>query len=166
MFKNRSESSSLLWKILPLAVILVGVMIAATFYLLDDPPEALEMPTNIARVGDPNYQWYSKYVTLESRGIKMAKNIAGRRMVIFSGVVENGGDRILDTVEVKLTLFNAHEPVLEVAKLPIRPGAYTPPIAPLRRRAFTMYLEDLPGNWWASRAEMEIVGFRFLDKSE
>lgn len=166
MFEDRSERSSLLWKILPLAVVFVGVMIAVTVYLLDDPPEALEIPTDIARAGDPDYQWYSKYVTLESRGIKMAKNIAGRRMVIFSGVVENGGDRTLDTVEVKLTLFNAHEPVMEIAKLPIRPSTYTPPIAPLGRRAFTMYLEDLPGNWWASRAEMEIAGFRFLKKNK
>ncbi len=151
------------WWVLPLAVVVLGGIVAAFSYFgaINRPPAG--PLTGVLHAPDPDYHWYSKYVRLESRGIKLGKNFAGKRMVIFSGVVHNEGERILDVVQVKLTLFNHDEAVYEVVKEALRPGPYTPPLPSLQDRAFTIYLEDIPGQWRASNAEMEITGFRFAE---
>lgn len=163
MFETSVEKKkpNLIWKILPAAVALFGALVALVAYLGPEAPDEQGPLTGVLHKGDPDYQWYSKYVDLESGGIKMGKNFAGKRMVIFSGVIKNGGEKALDVVEVKLTLFNRSDPVYEVVKEAIRPGPYTPPIRSLHDRAFTIYLENIPGEWRASQAEMEIHGFRF-----
>lgn len=117
----------------------------------------------IVRGQDSEFSWYAPSVEIESGDIKMGKNFAGHRVVIFSGVINNRGEKTLDVVEVKLTLFNYDDPVFEATRIPIRPGGYTPPIRPLSNRPFTLYLEDIPGHWLASHAEMELHGFRFQE---
>ena len=146
------------------AVVLFGVLLWIFWYASQTAPKEQGPLTSVLRAGDPDYAWYAKYVQLESRGIKMGKSFADKRMVMFAGVVDNGGEKSLDVVEVKLTLFNYDQAVFEKVTTPIRPGRHTPPIRPLKRRAFTVYLEDLPGEWMASRAEMRINGFRFEKK--
>ncbi len=163
MFDTKPQKSNTLWKILPVAIVIFAALVAGVSYLqrtAAPPPGPVE---GVLRAGDPDFDWYNKYVMLESRGIKMGKNFAGKRMVMFSGVVENGGEKYLDVVEVKLTLFNYDEPVFDRLSLPIRPAPHTPPVEPLKSRAFTVYLENIPGEWLASRAEMEIHGFRFAN---
>ena len=117
----------------------------------------------ILHQGDPDFEWYEKYMTLKDPRVKMGRNYRGNRMVMFSGLVENGGEKTLDVVEVKLTFFNADVLVWETARIPIRPrpGTYTPPLRPFGRRGFTLYVENVPENWQASNAEMSIHGFRF-----
>jgi hypothetical protein len=161
-----TRHKSKLWTYLPIAGILFAGVIAAMVIMGRPDPQQLAPVTGILHEGDPDHDWYAKYVTLESRGIKMAKSFAGKRMVIFTGVIENGGERPLDTVEVKLILINHDEPVFESFKTPVRPGPYTPPIPPLQSRAFTVYLDEFPGDWLTSRAEMEISGFRFASSAE
>ncbi len=127
-----------------------------------DPAEL----SGVLRQGDPDFQWYAKYVTLESQSIKMAKNFAGNRMVIFTGVIENGGEKDLDVVEVELVLFNFDEPIHREVRVPISPTShYTPPVPPLSSRAFTLYMDEFPPQWQASSAEIAIHGFRFKDQS-
>ncbi len=160
---TQQKKSSLLWKILPAAVAIFAVIVVVIVYLGQDHKAPEGPVTGVFHRGDPDFEWYSKYVGLESRGIKMAKNFAGNRMVIFSGVVKNGGEKTLDTVEVKVTLFNKSEPVFDAVRYAVRPGPYTPPIPSLQDRAFTLYVDDFPSKWEASRAEMEIEGFRFVE---
>jgi hypothetical protein len=93
----------------------------------------------------------------------MGLNFAGKRIVKFAGIVENGGERDIDVVEVKLSFFNYDEVVWETTRTPIRPGPYTPPVRPLSERAFAFYSEEIPEGWKASHAEMSLAGFRFLE---
>ena len=161
MFVEEQPKSgpSLLLILIPVALGF-ATLLAGIFYWTsrESAPASLE---GVVRSPDPDYEWYSEHLELEGGDIKMGKNFAGHRVIIFSGVVNNNGERTVDVVEVKLTLFNYDEPVFETTRMPIKPGGYTPPIGPLSSRSFTLYLEDIPGNWLASHAEMELNGFRF-----
>ncbi len=149
------------WKILvPVglgAALLAGVVI----FMHDPKPQQREELTGVLREGDTDYGWYRDHVSLTQPRLQMAKNLAGSRMAIFSAIIENQGERALDVVEMKMTFFNYDTPVWETTRTPIRPGAYTAPIQPMKKRSFTFYIQDLPRDWMASRAEMDINGFRF-----
>ena len=149
------------WKILvPVglgAALLAGVVI----FMHDPKPQQREELTGVLREGDTDYSWYRDHVSLTQPRLQMAKNLAGSRMAIFSAIIENQGERALDVVEMKMTFFNYDTPVWETTRTPIRPGAYTAPIQPMKKRSFTFYIQDLPRDWMASRAEMDINGFRF-----
>ena len=93
--------------------------------------------------------------------MEMGLNFAGNRIVKFAGTINNGGEKALDIVEVKLAFFNYDELVWETTRTPIRPGPYTPPIPPLSERAFSFYFEKIPERWKASHSEMSLQGFRF-----
>jgi len=154
---------SKIWTYLPIAGVVFASIVAFMLILGRPDPRLSEPVTGVLQAGDPDYEWYSKHMNLENRGIKMTKSFSGKRMVIFAGVIENGGEKLLDVVEIKLTLFNQDEPVFSSFKTPVRPGRYTPPIPSLKSRAFTVYLDEFPSKWLASRAEMEIHGFRFSE---
>jgi len=122
-----------------------------------------QMLTGVLRKGDPNFDWYNKYVTIdhESQKIQLGTNSAGDRIVMFSGTISNEGEAALDVVEVKLVLFNYGKPVWEAVGTPVRPDGGTQPIPPLGRRSFALYAETPPETWDSGQAEMRIKGFRF-----
>ncbi len=149
------------WKYLPAALALCIAIAALVVYLGRSgvtPPEEL---TGVLHAGDPDFEWYSRYVELVSPKIEMGLNFAGNRIVSLSGVIRNQGEKTLDVVEIKVVFFNYDQPVQETVRVPIRPGPYTPPIPPLTDRAFGFYIEKIPEGWLASHAEMSIHGFRF-----
>lgn len=155
------KNPSLFWKVLVTAVALLIIGLVALLYFTQETPELRSPLEAVICSDDPDFELYSRQLEFEDRGIQMLKNFTGSRMVLFTGAVTNHSDRTLDVVEVRLILFNAHEPVFESFRTPIRPGPYTPSLLSGETRGFTLYLEDFPKNWWASRAEMEISGFRF-----
>ncbi|MDA2936958.1 hypothetical protein MYX75_01675 [Acidobacteria bacterium AH-259-A15] len=164
--EKQGPRSPIFWKILVVSVFLfVGLAVLLVFTLEPGAKNKVEL-TGVLRGGDPDYQWYGKYVKLKNPQIKMTRNFAGNRMVIFSGIIENNGEKTLDAVEVELNFFNYDQLVLKTTRTPIRPGpgTYTPPIEPLEQRGFTLYMENFPEDWLASRAEMAIHGFRFLSQ--
>ncbi len=149
------------WKIL-VPVGLAAILLAGVVIFMHEPkPRQREELTGVLREGHSDYGWYREHVSLTRPRLQMAKNLAGNRMAIFSATIENQGERVLDVVEMKMTFFNYDTPVWETTRTPIRPGAYTAPIEPMKKRSFTFYIQDLPRDWMASRAEMDINGFRF-----
>ena len=149
------------WKIL-IPVGLAAILLASVVIFMHDPkPQQREDLTGVLREGDSDYGWYREHVSLTRPRLQMAKNIAGNRMAVFSATIENQGERALDVVEMKMIFFNYDTPVWETTRVPIRPGAYTAPIQPMRKRSFTLYIQDLPRDWMSTRAEMDINGFRF-----
>ncbi len=161
MFKTSLPSrSGRLWKILPVVAGVTIATIATVAYLSRETGESDQPLLGIVRSDHADFERYLQSVQLEDRGTKMLKNLTGKRIVGFAGAITNHNDRPLDVVEIRLILFNAHEAVFETIRTPIKPGAYTPPILSGKTRGFTLYLEDFPQSWWASRAEMEISGIR------
>lgn len=164
MFEQRQErKSSPLWRVLPVALIIFAGLVAGAIFLTRFEKVDRDELTGLLYEGDPDFEWYRKYVELKEPKIEMGLNFAGKRIVKFAGLIENGGERTLDVVEVKLSFFNYDELVWETSKTPIRPGPYTPAIAPLTERSFSLYFEKIPEGWKASHAEMSLHGFRFAE---
>ena len=165
MFETpRKERSPHFWRTLIASLALsAGIAVLLIFFLTPGTEEKPSL-TGILRSGDPHYEWYREYVGLQNPKVQMGKNIAGHRVVMFSAVIENSGEKTLDVVEIELSFFNYEERVWETVRTPIRPerSNYTPPIEPLEERGFTLYTEKIPQNWLASHAEMELHGFRFV----
>ena len=84
---------SAIWKILPIVGVCVLLALGLLAYLLESRVVEKEEITGILHRGDPDYEWYAKYVTLKKPRVKMGRNYAGNRMVMFSGLVENGGEK-------------------------------------------------------------------------
>ena len=149
------------WKILVPVALAATLIVGAVVFLHDPKPQHREELTGVLREGDSDYGWYRDHVRMTGPRLQMAKNLAGNRMAIFSATIENQGEKELDVVEMKMVFFNYDTPVWETTRTPIRPGAYTAPIQPMKKRNFTLYIQDLPRDWMSTRAEMDINGFRF-----
>jgi len=167
MFEQIRETDKpnrgLLWKVIPVAVVVFGIIIGLFIYFGFNKETHSAPLTGVLRKGDPNFEWYKKYISIDhqSQKIQLGTNYAGDRIVMFSGVINNGGEKTLDVVEVKLVLFNYEKPVWETVRTPIRPDPRITSIPPLGRRSFALYVETLPEAWNAGQAEMWIEGFRF-----
>jgi len=167
MFEESARTErSLLWKVLPVAVLAVAALVAGVLYLGRTSDQEEPALAGIVRAGNPDFEWYGKYIELVDPKIQMGLNFAGNRVVMFSGIIKNGGERTLDVVELKVVLFNYDEPVREELRTPIRPGPYTPPIPSMTERPFSFYIEKIPRDWKSSHAEMSISGFRFAGTAE
>ncbi|RPI28149.1 MAG: hypothetical protein EHM61_06135 [Acidobacteria bacterium] len=155
---------SLMWKVIPVAVVVFGVIVGLVILLAFNKQTESTALEGVLRAGDPNFDWYKKYVSIdhESQKIQLGTNYAGDKVVMFAGTINNGGEKTLDVVEVKLVLFNYEKPVWETVRVPIRPDGRIEPIPPLGRRSFSLYVEALPEAWDAGQAEMWIHGFRFV----
>jgi hypothetical protein len=154
------------WKFaLASAAILVVILSVIVFLLQQRGPEDATL-TGVLHQGDPDYDWYRKYIRLKEPQVKMTSSFSGNQLVLFSSIIENRGERTVDVVEVELRFFNYDDLVSTTVKTPIRPGAgsRTPPIETFEERGFTLYLEDLPQEWLALHAEMAIHGIRFVDR--
>ncbi len=163
MFETPTQSrTGLFWKVIVGVGIALGAVAAAAIAFYEPKPKEPAQPlTGILHPGDPDYDWYRQHLDLTEPRKKMAKNPFGKRGAIFSGVLENNGEKTLDVVEIKLSFFNYDKPVWDTVRTPIRPGPYTPPIDSLDQRGFTLYVQDIPKDWIALHAEMDIHGFRF-----
>lgn len=158
------ERSPQFWRTLIVSLALFAGIAVLLIVLLTPGAEEKPELAGVLRSGHPNYEWYREYVDLQNPKIQMGKNMAGNRVVMFSAVIDNGGEKTLDVVEIELSFFNYEERVWETVRTPIRPerSNYTPPIEPLEERGFTLYIENIPQGWLASHAEMELHGFRFV----
>jgi len=152
------------WQIIVIAVVLFVATTGLLVFLLQPGVQEEAPLTGILHAGDPDYDWYGKYMDLESPQVQMSKSLSGNRLVIFSAIIENNGERTVDVVEVELSFFNYDKLISSVIRTPLRPGPYTPPIQTFEKRGFTLYVEDIPPNWLAQNAELAFHGFRFLSE--
>ncbi len=150
------------WQIIVIAAILFVVVTGSLLFFLQQGVQEEAPLTGILHAGDPDYDWYGKYMGLENPQVKLGKNFAGNRFVIFSAIIENNGERTVDVVEVELSFFNYDELISTVIRTPLRPGTYTPPMQTFEKRGFTIYVEGIPPNWLAQNAEIAIHGIRFV----
>ena len=164
MFEAPEKSRSVdLWKSLVLGVLVVAIVVTGLIALLMTGDSTKVELAGVIRADDPTFDWYRGYLKLEDPKIQMGKSFTGSRVVMFSAIIRNGGEKMVDVVEVELSFFNYDELVWKTVRTPIRPEPryYTPAIEPLEERGFTLYLEEIPKKWQATNAELDIFGFRF-----
>ena len=163
MFEAPEKSRSVdLWKSLVLGVLVVAIVVTGLIALLMTGDSTKVELAGVIRAGDPTFDWYRGYLKLEDPKIQMGKSFTGSRVVMFSAIIRNGGEKMVDVVEVELSFFNYDELVWKTVRTPIRPeprNYYTPAIEPLEERGFTLYLEEIPKKWQATNAELDIFGF-------
>jgi hypothetical protein len=163
MFEREKSRVSPFWKFTPAAIAVIVALTGVVVYLAYlDKPESGEL-SGVLREGDDQFDWYHPYVELFDEKLQMGLSFAGKRIVMFSGVIANRGERRIDVVELKVVFYNYEEPAAELIRTPIRPGPYTPPVQALAERAFSFYIEDIPPNWLSAHAEMSLHGLRFVD---
>lgn len=154
-----------LGKFLAIAVGAFLLIVFSVVYLAKkDRTEEADL-IGVLREGSPDYEWYRPFVELHDPKISMGRNMAGNRILMLSGVVENRGEKTLDVIEIQVEFFNLDVLVGESVRTPIRPGPYSPPIAPLTSRSFDFYLQEFPEDWMAGSAEMSLQGFRFAESN-
>ncbi len=162
--KSDSSKSFSMVKIVPLAVVVVGLLAAGAIFVVNSVKEKKVDLTGVVHAGDPEFDRYRSFLELKDANIQMGLNFAKKRIVMVSGVVVNNGERPVDVVEVKLTFFNYDKPVAEEVRTPLQPGPYTPAIDPLTERAFSFYIEEFPKGWLSSHAELSLSGFRLVPR--
>lgn len=164
MFDHTTEERRPRLKKFLLIALPAVVLLAAGYVLLTHTGQtSVEDLEGILREGDPGFEDYIDLVTLKNSRIQMGLNFNRKRVVMFSGEIENRGDKILDVVELKIMYFNYEELIDTVYKTPIRPGPYTQPIEPLTSEGYNFYIEEFPGRWKGSECEVYINGFRFAN---
>ncbi|MCH8321177.1 MAG: hypothetical protein IH790_09505 [Acidobacteria bacterium] len=165
MFESEDKPRSPhFWRIIVISVVLFVATTGLLVFLLQQGVREEVPLTGILHAGDPDYDWYGKYMDLESPKVQMSKSLSGNRLVIFSAIIENNGERTVDVVEVELSFFNYDKLISSVIRTPRRPGPYTPPIQTFEKRVFTVYVAEIPPNWLAQTAEIAIHVLRFLAK--
>jgi hypothetical protein len=161
MFQGSDNQPSPFWKFIPIALVVFGLIVAGAIYVSHQSKPVLEELHGVLHEGDPDFEWYSQYLELKNPKIQMGLNYARNRIVMFTGVFANNGERTIDVIELKVEFYNYEQLLAETIRTPLRPGPYTPAIPPLTERGFSFYIEDTPEGWGASHAEMSIFGFRF-----
>ncbi|HUG43903.1 MAG TPA: hypothetical protein VMN76_06645 [Acidobacteriota bacterium] len=166
MFESREPKTlKRLGKFLPISVGAFLLIVAGVVYLATKDGAVEAELIGVLREGTPDYEWYRPLVELQDPKISMGRNLAGNRILMLSGVVENRGEKTLDVIEMRVEFFNYDVLVGETVRTPIRPGPYSPPIAPLSKRSFDFYLQEFPEDWMAGSAEMSLQGFRFVESN-
>jgi len=163
MFQGPERKRSPFLKFMPVALAVFVALVVGAIYLSRSSQPNLEELEGVLHEEDLDFEWYRQYLELKNPKIQMGLNYAGNRIVMFSGVIENEGERTIDVIELKIVFFNYDEVLLETHRTPLRPGPYTPPIPQLSERVFNFYIEQIPEGWKSSHAEMSISGFRFAN---
>jgi len=154
-----------------IALVVIVVMAVAVFFLVRHQKEI--QPTGdktanvyipgLAHAGDPNFEYYKKYVQIENPRATLGLTFSQARVAMISGIIANEGDRKLAAVELKVTLFDVYgKPDKEVVRYPIRPGLPpNRPMEPLERRTFTIAVESIEQLWNPNKVQVELTGLKY-----
>jgi len=154
-----------------IALGVIAVMGVAIFFLIrhqkeTQPPGEGAVPIYIpglVHAGDPNFEYYKKYIGIENARASLGITFGKARFAMISGIIANDGDRKLEAVELKVTLFDVYgKPDKEVIRYPIRPGLPpNRPMEPLEKRTFTISIESVEQLWNPNKVQVELTGLKY-----
>jgi hypothetical protein len=147
------------------ALMLVGLFLAVR-YQKSKQPQAASGPIvvpGMVHAGDPNYEYYKKYVKIEDAHATLSITFSKTRVATVSGVIANQGDRKLEAVELKVTLYDVYGNISkEVNRYAIRPGLPpNRPMEPLEKRGFGINIESVEQLWNPQKIQIEMTGLRY-----
>jgi len=154
-----------------IALVVIAVMAVAVFFLIrhqrqSQPPGEKAAPVYIpglTHAGDPNFEYYKKYIQIENAKATLGLTFSQARVAMISGIIANEGDRKLEAVELKVTLFDVYgKPDKEVIRYPVRPDLPpNRPMEPLERRTFTISIESVEQLWNPNKVQVELTGLKY-----
>jgi hypothetical protein len=154
-----------------IASVVIVVMIVAVFFAVRHQKESQPQAEKAAPVyvpgmahpGDPNFEYYKQYVRIENARASLGLTFSKARIAMISGIIANEGDRKLEAVELKVTLYDVYgKPDKEVIRYPIRPGlSPNRPMEPLEKRTFTIAIESVEQLWNPNKVQVEMTGLKY-----
>ncbi len=155
-----------------IALAVIALMVVAVFFVARRQKEiqpqgekaaAVYVP-GIAHPGDPNFEYYSKYIRIENAKASLGLTFSKARIAMISGIIANEGDRKLEAVELRVTLYDIYgKPDKDVIRYPVRPGLPpNRPMEPLERRTFTIAIESVEQLWNPNRVQVDLTGLKYL----
>jgi hypothetical protein len=147
------------------AVAAVGIFIYA-HYQTRSRPEGAGGPVvvpGMLRAGDSNFEYYKNHVRLEDVRAGLGITFNKNRVAIISGIIYNDGDRKLEALELRVTLYDLYGKFSkERVATPLRPGTgMYHPMEPLEKRTFTVGIEGVEQLWNPRKVEIEITGLKY-----
>jgi hypothetical protein len=129
-------------------------------------PETASGPVvvpGMLRAGDSNFEYYKPKIRIEDPRASLGITFNKTRVAFISGIIVNDGDRKLEALEIKITLFDLyHKLSKERIATPLRPGiGLYKPMEPLERRSFSVGVEAVEQLWDPRHVELEITGLKY-----
>ncbi len=113
--------------------------------------------------GNTNFEYYKKKIRIENPKASLGISFNKTRVAFISGIIVNDGDRKLEALELKITLFDLYNKLSkERIATPLRPGVgLYKPMEPLEKRSFTVGVESVEQLWDPKHVEIEITGLKY-----
>jgi hypothetical protein len=167
-FNSKPQTTSRLGTALIALAIFVIAITAIFFYAQH---QKLTQPTSagaivvpgMLRPGDTNFEYYKKYIRIDSVKAALGISFNKARVAFISGIITNEGDRKVDAVELHITLFDAWGKFSkDRTTIPVRPDAMPKrPMEPLEKRSFSVGIESVEQYWDPKKVEIEITGLKY-----
>jgi len=163
------KSSNIHTLIVAAAVFLVaaaGIFFYARYQQKEQPQEVTGpvVVPGMLRPGDTNFEYYKNKIRIENVKASLGITFSKARVAFVSGIISNEGDRKLEALELKITLYDLYDKVSkERVATPLRPGLglNNRPMEPLEKRTFSIGVESVEQLWNPKRLELEITGLKY-----
>jgi hypothetical protein len=164
---KREKRPAVLLITLAVAAVALVLAWAVIRYQKNHPPPKEAAGTiavpGMVHAGDPEFESYKASVRLEDVRATIGIPVAGPRFALIDGVISNEGNRIVEAVEMHITLFDVYGKFSkEATRVPFRPGIGIEyrSLAPLEKRAFHFGVESVEQLWDPKRVEIKVSGFK------
>ena len=148
-----------------IVLMLAGIFLAVRFQSGAQPQSSAGPITvpGMVHAGDPNFEYYKKYVKIENARATLSITFSKTRVATASGIISNEGDRKLEAVELKVTLYDVYGNVSrEVNRYAVRPGLPpNRPMEPLEKRTFGINIESVEQLWNPNKIQIEMTGLKY-----
>jgi len=163
--RKPSRAAVLIVTVCLLVLAAAGVILYARYQKQSRPPQA-EGPVivpGMLHAGDSNFEYYKTKVRIENPRASLGITFSKTRVAFISGIISNEGDRKLEAVELKITLFDVYNKFsTQAVRTPIRPGTgFYKPMEPLEKRTFSVGIESVEQLWNPKHVEIEITGLKY-----
>ena len=150
-------------------VVVVGAAVLAVLVRQEKnraqaPPPGPVVIEGMVRAGDSNFEYYKTKVRIENVRAGLSITFGKQRVATVSGIIFNDGDRRLDALEMRVTLYDVYGALSkEKTAVPLRPGlgiGYKP-MGPLEKRPFAINVESIEQLWNPKHVEYEVTGLKY-----
>jgi hypothetical protein len=132
-------------------------------HLQPEPAAGPVVVPGMLRTGNSNFEYYKQKIRIEDPRASLGITFNKTRVAFISGIIVNDGDRKLEALELKITLFDLyHKLSKERIATPLRPGiGLYKPMEPLEKRSFSVGVEAVEQLWDPKHVEIEITGLKY-----
>lgn len=145
------------------ATVLIFFFVRSQKRLQPATPSGPVVIPGMLHAGNTNFEYYKTKIRIENARASLGISFNKARVAFISGIIVNDGDRKLEALELKITLFDLYNKLSkERTATPLRPGVgLYKPMEPLEKRSFTVGVESVEQLWDPRHVEIEITGLKY-----